>query len=223
MWGPFQATGSSRPPGLDYAGLHRLFLSAVPRMFLFLADVDPPGPGACDHHHDLQDCWGSTVPCSSCPLPTRSLASQGCQAGQGPIIPVHDLRYAWTLEATLRKTPRTIPRPRPASPDQPGADLHLQVSPEDPGFPFRQCLWRSSLTVLGKQSSTSPNVMRPIPDSFWQVRSRHYACANSLRHHSPPLSHFLRQFLKKTREPGLGQDARCHPNTSRLSQQFCSG
>lgn len=77
---------------------------------------------------------------------------QGCP---GPIIPVHDLQVC--LEATLNYEDSAHDTPA-----QPAADLHLQVFPQrtlEPGIPFRQTLWRFSLTVLGKQSSTSPNVM----------------------------------------------------------------
>lgn len=51
--------------------------------------------------------------------------------------------------------------------------------PLGPGIPFRQTLWRFALTVLGKQSGTSPNVM--LMDSntnaclFGQIRYKHHA------------------------------------------------
>lgn len=145
----------------------------------------PPPPGVlgpCDHHDDLQDCWGSTVPCSM-------------------------IYVRLCLEATLNDHCTRIPRPSQPSPAQ-----------------ICICHLRCALTVLGKQSSTSPNVMlmesntnnacccffgrsgpnimqAPTPD----------AITSSLLGH-----HFASVFRETFPSPDSRQNVRCHPNTSRL-------
>lgn len=134
MWGPFQQRDHPGLRVLDYAELASSCLCVVPRVFLFLADVDPPGPW----RHAIIITISRTAGAQLC-LAAIVHSRRACSHPRLPRDPSYRSMIYGMPGGNPEKTLRTIPRPspaQPASPAQAGADLHLQVTPEDPGFPF---------------------------------------------------------------------------------------
>lgn len=124
MWGTHSSTESSRPPGLDYAAC-TVCPSLVRPLLLFLADVEPPGPGGMRSSSRSPGLLGL-----NCALQQLSTPDA--------LACIQDPSYRSMIYGMPGGNPEDTAQDYPGS-AQASADLHLQVSPRRTlglGFPF---------------------------------------------------------------------------------------
>lgn len=191
---------SSRPPGHDHALCVVCISCPSPRPIFGRRGA--PWPWDMRSSSRSPGLPGAHL-CLAAPVHSRSPDALACI--QGPILPVHDLRYAW--RKTLR-APHALPRPSPAQCRS--AFAFAGFPPRGPWDPLRKSRWRFALTVLGKQSSTSPNVMlmdssTNACSSFWQVRPKPPWMPQCLMASRRTTSSTVASMFRETFQPSMGQ------------------